>query len=69
MKICWDNLEKVKFTKYGNFKIGVDTYIEVDSCEKCHKMVHSRKGCRHIDLRCGEIELSENVKDVQKEKP
>jgi HNH endonuclease len=36
MKICWDNLEKLKYSKItGKWKKGTNTYIYVDSCEQC----------------------------------
>ena len=35
MKICWDNLEKIKFTKEGNYRIKGDVYIEKESCKYC----------------------------------
>jgi 5-methylcytosine-specific restriction endonuclease McrA len=35
MKICWDNLERVKLSNNGDFRIGRDFYVEVDSCKMC----------------------------------
>lgn len=35
MKICWDNLERVRFTSAGTFKKGSNTYIEKDKCKRC----------------------------------
>lgn len=35
MKICWDNLEKIKLGNKGDFRIGMTVYIEMDSCERC----------------------------------
>lgn len=36
MKICWDNLKDLKFTKNGNFiKDNKTVYVEKDSCKTC----------------------------------
>jgi NUMOD3 motif len=35
MKICWDNLRDLKFTKNGNFVFKSDLYIEKDACSYC----------------------------------
>ena len=35
MKICWDNLEKVKFTKNGTLRKGSTAYLYKEACEKC----------------------------------
>lgn len=36
MKICWDNLEKVKFTKRGNFLVyNSQVYLYRESCKCC----------------------------------
>ena len=35
MKICWDNLERVTFSKKGNFRINENTYIEMEACKVC----------------------------------
>lgn len=36
MKICWDNLEGMKFTTNGVFiKNGRDSYVEMESCAGC----------------------------------
>ena len=35
MKICWDNLRDLKFTKNGNFVFKGDLYIEKDACSYC----------------------------------
>jgi 5-methylcytosine-specific restriction endonuclease McrA len=35
MKICWDNLEKVRLSKRGNLKKGTAVYIEKSACAKC----------------------------------
>ena len=45
MKICWDNLERVKFSKEGNFRIGKgeNTYIEMESCNGCGEPYLTRK--------------------------
>lgn len=45
MKICWDNLEDLKFTANGFFiKKGRDTYVEKDGCIKC--------GEPYLTLKC-----------------
>jgi 5-methylcytosine-specific restriction endonuclease McrA len=35
MKICWDMLEGVYLTKNGNFRVGENTYVEMDACKLC----------------------------------
>ena len=35
MKICWDNLERVRLSSYGNLIINNDIYVEVETCESC----------------------------------
>ena len=35
MKICWDNLEGINFSKKGNLAFKGSTYIEMDSCKVC----------------------------------
>lgn len=37
MKICWDNLEKVKFTKNGFFRAKHDSYTYKESCVVCNE--------------------------------
>lgn len=43
MKICWDVLNKVKFTKNGNFRVGSHIYIEIESCKVCGNPYLARK--------------------------
>ena len=43
MKICWDNIEKLKLTKYGNFFDGKRLYVEKDECKNCKESFLSRK--------------------------
>jgi hypothetical protein len=47
MKICWDNLEKIKLSVKGNFAIGVTTYYY---CVDCHKEAHKLPGCGYNEL-------------------
>ena len=36
MKICWDNLERVRYIKEsGHFIIGQDIYVEKERCKQC----------------------------------
>lgn len=35
MRICWDNLEKIYFSKNKTFTNGKHLYIEEDSCDEC----------------------------------
>lgn len=35
MKICWDNLERIRITSRGNLAVNNDMYIEMDSCIYC----------------------------------
>jgi hypothetical protein len=44
MKICWDNLEDVKLNKKGDFRVGNDLYIEMESCKVCGESYLGRKG-------------------------
>lgn len=43
MKICWDNLEKVRLTREGNFSINGQTSIEIDFCKTCGDPYLTRK--------------------------
>ena len=42
MKICWDNIEKLKLTKYGNFFDGKRVYVEKDECKNCKESFLAR---------------------------
>lgn len=35
LKICWDNLERAVFSINGDFRIGRDYYVEMNSCKLC----------------------------------
>jgi hypothetical protein len=36
MKICWDNLEKIRYSKRsGNLKVDRQVYMEFDACIEC----------------------------------
>lgn len=36
MKICWDNLEKLRYSKRtGKWYLGQNTYIYIESCKNC----------------------------------
>ncbi len=37
MKICWDNLENLHFTKNGTWRKGTATYVYKESCEICEE--------------------------------
>jgi NUMOD3 motif len=38
MKICWDNLEKLKYNKRtGKWLKGTNKYVYIDECENCHE--------------------------------
>ncbi len=43
MKICWDNLEKLEYTKKGNFRNQGITYYYNDSCKNCGEPFLSQK--------------------------
>lgn len=49
MKLCWDNLEKLKYTKYG---------FKIKSKISRYYYIESKKGC----LNCGEIFLELKTK-------
>jgi hypothetical protein len=54
MKICWDNLERVRLSKRGNLKIGTTVYIEKDSCANCGQpyLAVDGKPIRFCSLSC-----------------
>lgn len=35
MKLCWENLDKIRLVKGGNLKIGSSIYILKDACKNC----------------------------------
>lgn len=37
MKICWDNLEKLRLNNRGNFIIKGSVYIEKENCKQCRE--------------------------------
>jgi hypothetical protein len=38
MKICWDNLEKLRYNpKTGKWYKGTETYVYMDSCKECNE--------------------------------
>lgn len=43
MKICWDNLEKIKLNRNGDFSDGKNSYIYMNSCKSCGESYLSRK--------------------------
>lgn len=44
MIICWNNIEKLKITRNGNFRIGTHTFYEYESCCRCGEpFLDSRK--------------------------
>ena len=45
MKICWDNLERVKLTKYGDLRLGGTTYVEKEACKECGDPYLTSKHC------------------------
>jgi len=49
MKICYDNLENIRLTKYGNFKdVKNQAYVYVEKCENCGEPFLIRYGCKGI---------------------
>ena len=58
MKICWDNLENVRYIKEsGHFIIGQDTYIEKESCKQCGEpyLAHKYRQVNYCSRACGKI--------------
>ena len=51
MKICWDNLERVRLSKKGDLKIGKTIYVEMESCKICGDPYLVQK--QHPSLFCG----------------
>jgi hypothetical protein len=50
MKICWDNLEKIRYNKKTGKSADMDNCITL--CVKCHKETHRLPGCGYYELRC-----------------
>jgi hypothetical protein len=51
MKICWDNLEKVKITKNGNFYIGKHAYYEL-LCLECSEIFLGTRQSKYCNHQC-----------------
>ena len=49
MKICWDNLEDVKLSEYGNLVINKHVYIEIEACKVC--------GNPYLTIKSGQSEF------------
>lgn len=60
MKICWDNLERVSLSNYGNLVVGGDIYIEMAACVVCGKpylaaRYSNRPLSKHCSKSCGKM--------------
>ena len=51
MKICWDNLEKMKFTKNGNWKKNTSVYYEKE-CINCQESYLGTINSKFCSLSC-----------------
>lgn len=54
MKICWDNLEGLIFTKNGNFKKGSHTYY-IKKCERCSEDFLGTKKSQYCSYSCSSV--------------
>lgn len=54
MKICWDNLEKIRFSKKsGTFRYNNTTWYECDACETCgDPFLNQTQNGRFCDKSC-----------------
>lgn len=57
MKICWDNLEKLRLNSKGNLVVGKTIYIEKDRCKQCDKpyLTVKNKVSEYCCLACTKI--------------
>ena len=51
MKICWDNLEKVKYNN-GIFRVNSRIHYEYDDCSECGEPYLGRKNTKCCSLSC-----------------
>lgn len=52
MKICWDNLDKVKLTKRGEFRLGKNYYQMYDACIQCGEPYLGQNGYNYCSRTC-----------------
>jgi 5-methylcytosine-specific restriction endonuclease McrA len=53
MKICWDNLEKLKYiTKTGNFKLGTNTFHFYEKCSECGYSYLGKAESKYCSAEC-----------------
>lgn len=58
-QICGKTIEEIQLHVHHMDPVSQNPMFQNDAdscitlCKKCHKMVHSRIGCRYIDLQCG----------------
>lgn len=51
MKICWDNLEGLRYVGDGRWYKGTSAYVYKEKCEECHKEAHKIPGCGYGEIR------------------
>lgn len=61
MKICWDNLEKIRYNKNtGTFRMNRITYYEHDKCAECGDSFLGQGHNIFCDERCNKIYFAKN---------
>jgi hypothetical protein len=64
MKLCWDNIENIRLTKNGRFRIN-DHYYDIKICKKCGSEYLGRGGSKFCSYSC--IRVNEkHTEDVRK---
>jgi hypothetical protein len=69
MKICWDNLEKLKYSKKtGKWYMGNTTYVYCESCSVCNEDHISRIFSKYCSISCMNVETKKEIKLSQDHK-